>query len=92
MVRRVARAEAGGDWMARGKVSTGCIHGHRHSYLTRSKALDRGEEGGQQRCRADQCGRWRRSSTALKVPVLRVMEKLQGLAKLLDLCTGREEG
>jgi hypothetical protein len=35
-------------------------------------------------------GRQRRSSTVVKVPVLRVGEQLWALVKLWDLCTGRE--
>jgi hypothetical protein len=48
--RRAARGMAlpatTGDWTTHGKVSTRHIHGPRRTCLTRSKALDRSEEGG----------------------------------------------
>jgi hypothetical protein len=52
MAHCLVRAEAADDWMARGKVSTGCIHGPRCTCLTWSKALDCSEEGRRWRCGA----------------------------------------
>jgi hypothetical protein len=88
MARHVAWAEAVGDRTARGKVSTGCIHGPRRTCMTRSKAIDSSEEGGRQRCGAHRRGRRPCSSMAVKVSVLRFGEQLQGLVKLLDLRMG----
>jgi hypothetical protein len=94
MERRLARRGAAtvGDWMARRKMSTGSIHGPRCTCLTRSDALNQSEEGGRRRGRAHRRGRRRRSSTAVKVPVLRVGEQLWGLVKLWDHRTVREVG
>jgi hypothetical protein len=79
------------SWMIGGKVSMGTIHGPHHTSLTRLRVLARSEEGGRRRCGAHQRGRRRRSSTTVKVSVLRVRVQLRALAKLLDLRTGRED-
>jgi hypothetical protein len=92
MARRVVRLETTGNWTAHGKVSTGHFHDPQRTCLTWSKALDHSEEGGRWRCVAHRRGRRRRSSMGVKVLDLQVKEQIQGLAKLLDLCTGREEG
>jgi hypothetical protein len=70
----MARAEAADNWTACEKVSIGRIHGPRRTCLTQSKALDHSEKGGRRRCGAHRHGRRRRSSTTVKVSVLRVME------------------
>jgi hypothetical protein len=92
MVRRVVRLETTGNWTTRGKVSTGHFHGPQRTCLTWSKALDHSEEGERWRCVAHRHDRRRRSSTAVNVLDLQVKEQIQGLAKLRDLRTGREEG
>jgi hypothetical protein len=90
--RSVAREEVAGGWTIGGKVSTSAIHGPRRTCLTRLRAPPHSEEGGRWRCGAHRHGRRHRSSMSVKVSVLWVRVQLQALAKLLDLCTGREEG
>jgi hypothetical protein len=82
LVRSVALPVTAGDWMARGKMSTGSIHGPQRTYLTWSQVLNRSEEGGRRRGGAHQHGRWCRSSTTVKVSVLWVGEQLWALVKL----------
>jgi hypothetical protein len=46
LARGVGLPVTAGDWTARGKMSTGSIHGPRRTCLTQSEALNRSKEGG----------------------------------------------
>jgi hypothetical protein len=90
MAHSVARAEAVGGWTVGGKVKTGIIHGPWRTCLTQLRAPAHSEEGGQWRCGAHRCGRWRRSSTTGKVLLRRLREDPQGRVLLCDLQHGKE--
>jgi hypothetical protein len=83
----VALLATAGEWMVHGKDPWMSAH-----LSNTVQVLNRSEEGRQRRGGAHQRGRWHQSSTAVKVPLLWVGERLWALVKLRDLRRGREEG